>query len=257
MIRGLYTSATGMLVQQKRMDVIANNIANVDTTGYKRDGVLSTSFEEEFARRLSDESQIEGSKIVHRIGGMSLGSYVKEVYTDFSATNLKQTDGPFDMALDADGYFVISVTNRDGDKSEKYTRDGSFTLDKDGNLLTKEGNYVQGENGNIVLPVGYTNIDEAGNIYVNGEYADKLKIVAFEDNNTLRKLENNLIETTEDSKQKEYIGNIQQGFLEGSNVNPVEEMVNMITTMRNYESNQKLVQIHDQTLGKAVNDIGK
>lgn len=257
MLRGLYTSATGMLVQQKRMDVISNNIANANTTGYKRDGVLSTSFEEELTRRLSDESQIEGNKIAHKIGGMALGAYVTEVYTDFSATNLKQTDNPLDVALDGDGFFTIKVINKNGETSEKYTRDGSFTLGRDGSLMTQEGNFVQGENGNIVLPTGDTVIDEAGNIYVNGEFIDKLKVVLFEDNKTLRKGEDNLIEITEDSKIADFKGTIQQGFLEGSNVDSIQEMVEMIKVMRNYESNQKLIQIHDQTLSKAVNDIGR
>ncbi len=257
MVRGLYTSATGMLVQQKMLDVISNNIANATTTGYKKDGVLATSFEEELTRKLSDNSQVEGYKITHKVGDMSLGSYVKEVYTDFSATNLKQTDGSLDLAIDGDGFFVINVINRNGDTTEKYTRDGSFTLGRDGSLMTQEGNYVQGENGNIVLPTGYTSISRDGTITVNGEAIDKIKIIAFEDNSTLRKDEDNLITITDDSRIVPFNGNIEQGYLEGSNVDSVEEMVKMIRVMRNYEANQKLVQIHDQTLGKAVNDIGK
>lgn len=255
MIRGLYTSATGMLVQQNRLDVISNNLANADNNGYKRDGVVSTSFSDALTKKLNDETQIEGKKLAPSIGNMSLGAYVQNVYTDFSQANLKQTDAPFDLALESDGYFIINVTNKNGDIAEKYTRDGSFTLGVDGSLMTSEGNYVQGTNGNIILPTGDTIINEAGEIYVNGEYIDKLKLVAFEDNNELRKDADNLLVTTENAVKKDYVGKTVQGFVEGSNVDSIQEMVNMITVMRNYEANQKLVQIHDQTLGKAVNDI--
>lgn len=257
MVRGLYTAATGMLVQQKRMDVITNNIANADTMGFKRDGVTSTAFDNELTRRLNDNTQIEGPTIANRIGNMNLGAYVKGVYTDFSQSGLKQTNSDLDIALDKDGFFAIEVMNKDGETTEKYTRDGSFTLGADGSLMTMEGNYVLGVEGKIQLPTGNVIIDDIGSIYVDGEYIDQLKIVSFEDNKTLKKFGNNLTDATEETKTKAYIGKVCQGFLEGSNVDSIQEMVNMITVMRNYETNQKIVQIHDQTLSKAVNEIGK
>lgn len=255
MIRGLYTSATAMLVQQNRMDVIANNISNADNNGYKRDGVISNCFDDTLTRRLNDRTQIEGTRIANSVGVMNLGAYTSEVYTDFSKTNLKQTDAPLDIALDEEGYFIINTIDKNGDTVEKYTRDGSFTLGADGSLMTKEGNYVQGINGNIVLPTGDTIVNEMGEIYVNGEYIDSLRITAFEDNKELRKGENNLITANEDAVQTAYTGNILQGFLEGSNVDSIQEMVDMITVMRNYETNQKLVQIADQTLSKVINEV--
>lgn len=257
MVRGLYTSATGMLAQQKRMDVITNNIANADTTGFKKDGVVSRSFDEEVTRRINDKTQLEGASLSRKIGDMSLGTYVDEVYTDFSQSGFKQTNGNLDVALNGSGFFAINVTNKNGETTEKYTKDGCFTLGNEGKLMTLEGNIVLGENGPITLPLGTVNIEETGDIYVNGQRIDKLKIVDFENKETLKKFGDSLIETTEQTTPKDFLGSVSQGFLETSNVDSVKEMVNMITVMRAYEMNQKMVQIHDQTLSKAVNEIGK
>jgi len=256
MIRGLYTSATGMLAQQKKMDTITNNMANADTAGFKKDGVVTRAFDEELTRRLNDETQIEGTTIVKKIGDMSLGSFVQQVYTDFSQANVNQTDNKLDIALDSQGFIAINHVNRAGETTEKYTRDGIFTRNQDGVLMTTDGYSVAGvENDTIELGDGEVYIDNSGAVYVNDEYIDTIKIVDFENLDSIRKYGENLWQTTEDSRQTAYTGNVLQGFREGSNVNTVTEMVNMITAMRAYEVNQKMIQTHDQTLSKAVNDI--
>jgi flagellar basal-body rod protein FlgG len=256
LIRGLYTSATGMLSQQKRMDTITNNIANVDTTGFKKDAVATRAFDEVLTRRLNDKTQIEGERLAMKIGGMSLGTYVDQVYTDFSVGTLDQTDNDLDLALDKQGFFAISYVDKDGKTTEKYTRDGSFTTGPDGVLMTEDGYKVLGENGAIELPAGFVTINELGEVYVNSQYIDKLKVVNFENMDSLRKFGDNLTDATADTKKTPYTGKVMQGFLEGSNVNSVQEMVNMIASLRAYEVNQKMIQIHDSTLGKAVNEIG-
>jgi flagellar basal-body rod protein FlgG len=245
-----------MLSQQKRMDTITNNIANVNTTGFKKDSVATRAFDEVLTRRLNDKTQIEGERLAMKIGGMSLGTYVDQVYTDFSEGTLDQTDNPFDLALDQAGFFAVSYTDKDGKATEKYTRDGSFTTGPNGTLMTKDGYKVLGENGPIELPAGFVTINELGEVYVDSQYIDKLKITNFENADSLRKYGDNLTDVTADTKKTAYKGKVMQGFLEGSNVNSVQEMVSMITSMRAYEVNQKLIQIHDSTLGKAVNEIG-
>ena len=155
MIRGLYTSATGMLAQQKKMDTITNNMANADTAGFKKDGVVTRAFDEELTRRLNDETQIEGTTIVKKIGDMSLGSFVQEVYTDFSQANVNQTDNKLDIALDSQGFIAINHVNGAGETTEKYTRDGIFTRNQDGILVTTDGYSVAGvENNTIRLMAG-------------------------------------------------------------------------------------------------------
>lgn len=256
MIRGLYTSAVGMMTQMQKMDVVSNNIANSDTTGFKKDTTVVRSFSEELTKRL-DDPKYRLIKFNQGIGNMSLGVFVDEVYTDFSTGSFKETGGSLDCAISGDGFFAVNVTDQNGQTTEKYTRDGSFTLDINNNLRTTEGNYVVGEGGNITVPNGVITIDSKGNIYSNNEFVDKLKIVDFSNKESLRKVGDNLYETIDESNQTDFTGNIVQGRLESSNVNPVQEMVKMISLARNYEANQKMVQTHDSTLSRAVNDIGK
>jgi len=251
LIKGLYTSAIGMTTQFKKMDVISNNLANVDTTGFKKDVVVSHSFPEKLAKRINDRKN--GFSNNNNIGRMSLGVYVGEVHTNYMQGSLNQTHNPFNIAIQGKGFFAIQTA----DGSEKYTRDGSFILAPDGRLMTKEGNLVLGENGVISLEQGDMRIDNDGNIFLDDEWVDKLRVVDFENPETLKKVGDNLLERTGNTQGKTFEGSLIQGFLETSNVNIVKEMVDMITASRTYEANQKAILAHDETLGRAVNEVGK
>lgn len=251
MIRGLYTSALGMTTQFKKMDVVSNNLANADTTGFKKDMVVSHSFPEELTKRINDRKNEFPNNA--NIGRMSPGVYIDEVHTNYIQGALNQTDDPLNMAIQGKGFFAIQTE----DGTEKYTRDGSFVLDPDGRLMTKEGNFVLGQNGIISLEQGDIRIDNTGNIYANDELIDQLRLLEFDNPETLRKVGDNLLERTDESAEVNFEGRIIQGFLEVSNVNVVREMVDMITATRTYEANQKAVHTHDETLGKAVNEIGR
>lgn len=256
MLRGLYTSALGMTTQINKMDVVSNNIANADTTGFKKDITITQSFSDEMMKKL-DDPKYKLIKHSDDLGNVNLGVFVDMVHTDFTSGSLKQTSGSLDLALDGEGFFSISVTDNNGEAIEKYTRDGSFTIDSQNRLVTKEGNLVLGESGPIVIPNGEINITDDGDIYSNGEFVDKLKLTDFENKETLRKFGDNLYDIIDETNVREFSGKITQGFLEASNVNTVQEMVNMITISRIYEANQKMIQTHDSTLGRAVNDLGK
>ncbi len=256
MVRGLYTSAVGMMTQMQKMDVVSNNIANSDTVGFKKDTVVVRSFSEELSKRL-DDPKYRLIKFNQGIGNMSLGVFVDEVYTDFSTGSFEETNGSLDCAISGEGFFAINVTNRNGDTVERYTRDGSFTLDSENNLRTNDGNYVVGEGGNINIPNGVISIDAKGNIFSNNEFVDRIKIVDFSNKESLRKVGDNLYETIDESQEQDFTGSVIQNRLEGSNVNSVQEMVKMISLARNYEANQKMIQTHDSTLNRAVNDIGR
>ncbi len=256
MVRGLYTSAVGMMTQMQKMDVVSNNIANSDTVGFKKDTVVVRSFSEELSKRL-DDPKYRLIKFNQGIGNMSLGVFVDEVYTDFSTGSFEETNGSLDCAISGEGFFAINVTNRNGDTVERYTRDGSFTLDSENNLRTSDGNYVVGEGGNINIPNGVISIDAKGNIFSNNEVVDRIKIVDFSNKESLRKVGDNLYETIDESQEQDFTGSVIQNRLEGSNVNSVQEMVKMISLARNYEANQKMIQTHDSTLNRAVNDIGR
>ena len=252
MIRGLYTSAIGMTTQMNRKDVLANNIANSDTTGFKRDTVVTRSFSDELMARINDQTDIMGSRV---IGTIRPGVFVDDIFTDFSTGSLQITHGSLDLALSGRGFFVVEDFERNGNRVERFTRDGSFTLNASGTLMTKSGNRVMGERGEIIIPTGEVTITDLGEIYVNGEFIDTLRVVNFEDLHTLRKHGDNLFNTTAQSVMIDFEGLIVQGALESSNVNPVREMVELITVTRTYEANQRMVTIHDNILGRAVNDI--
>lgn len=251
MVRGLYTAYTGLMNQQYRLDTITNNLANSATTGYKKEGATAQAFDEMFAIKVRDGSE---DYIDKRIGKMSLGVKIGENYTDYTQGNLRQTENTFDVAIAGDGFFEISFTNKADVQSYKYTRDGSFTLTREGFLVTKDGDFVQGQNGNIqISTTAEVVIDEQGNIIENGEITDRLKVVDFEDYNYLKKYGENMYDKVEGYTEKEADYGIEQGYLEMSNSNVISEMVEMITITRAFETNQKFVQAADETLEKDVN----
>ncbi len=254
MVRGLYTAALGMLTQMNKMDVVSNNIANADTAGYKKDTVVTRSFSEEFMNRLDDKADLTGKE---RIGKVTPGVFVDDIFTNFTTGTTTTTDNPLDVAIMGEGFFCVNVTDSSGNTTEKYTRSGSFTLGPDGTLLTKEGNVVLGENGPIVINGENVTIDEAGQIFVDNTLLDRFKLVDFEDKQTLRKYGDSYYNMSNNSQQKTCTALISPGCLENSNVNPVREMLDLITVSRTYEANQRLIGIHDTILGKTVNEIGR
>jgi flagellar basal-body rod protein FlgF len=277
-IRGLYTGASGMVVQMHRLDAISNNLANVDLNGYKRDTAINKAFPEILLRRMNDNGMfvfplgsIDTTPIVGKLG---TGAELNEVYTAFTQGSLKQTENPFDLALEGEGF--LSVLLPDG---ERYTRNGSFLLNDEGYLVTKHGEFVLGENGPIQAKKNNFVIDQDGVIYQNATYSgderrlvsleenewenlervDRLKIVDFKRPRYLKKMGNSFWKDTEESGPAEIaVGDsrpkVRQGFLESSNVNVVTEMVQMIEVQRTYEANQKMIQTQDSLLGRLINE---
>jgi len=261
MLRGLYTSALGMTTQMNRMDVISNNIANVNTGGYKKDKVITQSFTEELMKHITNDNSNSSMLRYNNtapVGRFSLGLFVDDVSVDFSTGSLKYTGGTFDLAVNGDGFFAVNYTNASGQTEERYTRDGAFTLSPERVLMTKDGFPVAGANGgNIVVPDGSISIAQDGSIYVDAEYIDSIKLVDFQDKTFLRKQGGNLYTAPQEAGLIAFRGTVEQGVLELSNVNSVREMVEMIEITRAYEANQRMITTHDQTMQRAVNDIGK
>jgi flagellar basal-body rod protein FlgG len=198
---------------------------------------------------------------------------MNELYTVFEQGGLKETGNPFDLALDGDGFFAVDTT-----AGERYTRNGNFVLGKEGLLLTKSGDPVLGRNGYIQIKENNFVIDAQGRVWQNALYAndperlvsaqenewesmelvDTLRIVEFERTRYLKKQGDSFwastfesgiaIDVAENERPKVY-----QGFLEGSNVNPVREMVNMIEVNRAYEANQRVIQTQDNLAGRLIN----
>lgn len=257
MVRGLYTSYTAMLNQQNRLDTITNNLANASTTGYKREGATARSFDDVMGVKIKDSSV---GYINQDIGKMSLGVKIGENYVDYSQGAFVESGEKYDLALEGNGFFTISFTNKSGVETTKYTRDGSFTTDADGVLRTKDGDYVLNDNGGqIMIPTDATDvvIDELGNIYADGELVDKLGITDFENYDYLAKdTGENLYVALDGATEKPANVKVNQGYLEASNINVISEMVEMIEIARAYETNQKAIQTMDSMLDKSVNSVG-
>ncbi len=253
MLRGLYTAYTGMRNEQYRMDIMSNNLANADTTGFKKEGSTSQAYAEVMAVKIKDVS--ENPNTPKRLGKMSLGVKIGETYTDFSQGSLRDTGNTYDIAIGGSGFFNIEFTNKAGETSTKYTRDGGFTITKDGYLVTKDGDYVLGENGRIQLSTtaGTTVFDRSGNIFQDDRLVASLKITDFEDTNYLTHYGETMWDAKEGAVEQEAEdAQIYQGYLEMSNASVVKEMVNMITISRQYESNQKILTTFDESLEKSM-----
>lgn len=278
MHKGLYIGAMGMLVQEAKHDTIANNLANVTTTGFKKKVAVFRSFPQILIHRLYDAGkEIPQDFITDRtkepprfylesrpgIGPVGTAIIVDEAATIFDEGPIRHTGNPFDLAIHKDGFFAIQT-----EEGELYTRNGSFTLNKDNQLVTLDGNIVLGKRGPIKITGFEFVVTEDGRVLENTkddpagwkapQEIDQLKIVDFKDKRWLKKHGNSFFEPTEASGKIQAAPNyqIRQGYLEGSNVNPITEMVRMIEAMRAYEANQKVIQSHDQAINKVINEVG-
>ncbi|MBQ4521917.1 MAG: flagellar hook-basal body protein [Lachnospiraceae bacterium] len=274
MVRGLYTAWTGMVNEQKRLDVISNNLANSATTAYKKEGMTSKAFSDVLAIKVDDPT-------VHfqnqNIGKMSLGVKVGETYFDYSQGNLRETGNTYDLALEGNGFFTLRMLDKNGQEHIRFTRDGNFAVTNEGLLVTKDGDAVLDANlQEIYIPVDQDQIsvtfDALGNVLVNGENIATLNIVDFTNTDYVLKYGENMFELVQEpvsysmndltadgegSLLKSATAVVHQGFEEMSNVNVINEMVQMITISRSYEANQKMIHTIDSTLDKVINEVGK
>lgn len=256
MVRGLYTGWKGMENEQKRLDIISNNLANASTVGFKTEGVTNQSFDDVLAIKIRDDS--EGNRN-SQIGTMTLGVKIGEVYTDYNQGSIRESSGTYDLAIEGSGFFAVGVTDAEGNISTKYTRAGQFVMDKDGYVVDVNGNHLLSESGNLQVPTdaGKVLIDTNGEVYADGTLVDKIVLKDFEDYDFLKKYGDTMYGAVDGAVEKEATGGIRQGYTEQSNVNVVSEMVDLIAITRAYEANQKVIQTMDNTLELATTSIGK
>ncbi len=254
MIRSLYLSGTQMVVQRKRMDVVTNNIANAETAGYKADSLLSQSFKDMMLSRVGDPAVLNMRK---EVGPLNTGVHVDEVITNFDVGSLQETGRLSDVGLASAGFFAISTP-----AGERYTRDGSFHFNSEGDLITSDGYYVMGEGSDKInisnAGAGFT-IEPSGNILdAEGNNVGKLRVVNFEKLEDLRKTGHNLFLNYSGQPVEEVEAyEVRQGYLEASNAQMSIEMVNMLQLYRSYETSQRMVRMVDESLAKTVNEVGK
>ncbi len=251
-IKGLYTAASAMLAQKQNMKVITNNLTNADTDGYKRQGVVQSTFSEMLITKITRGNS-------EPIGRLGTGVSLHDSYTDFSAGGYEFTDNKLDLALKGRGFFVVETP-----QGRRYTRNGNFTLNSKGEIVTQEGNFLLNTEGRHIqtLPDRELNIDGYGNLHFEDLTGGRIQVVDFTDYNILAKEGDNNYRLKEGINENDYLQNadncqVVEGYLENSNVNIVEEMVKMIEATRAYETNQKMIQNMDSTLDKAVNQVAR
>lgn len=256
MIRALYTSISGMITQEAKQDVITNNLANANTTGFKSDNLTIKKFDDVLIQNY--DKKIGNINVRNVIGSISNGSRIDEVNTDFAQGNFESTDSETDFALEGSGFFAVQRDTGIGN-STFYTRNGQFHVNMNGILVNDSGDSVLARdlnNNTTTINAGNSKIvcDSSGNISLDGIPKYKLEVVDFADYNKLIKSGDNLYQGT--NPIQNINASVKQKSLERSNVNVINEMVNMMTTMRSFETNQKIVQSIDETLNKAVNEVG-
>ncbi len=256
MVRGLYTGWKGMENEQKRLDIISNNLANSSTVGFKSEGVTNQSFDDVLTIKVRDASNTNNNSV---LGKMTPGVKIGEIYTDYTQGSLRESSGTYDMAIEGTGFFAVSVVDKAGNESTKYTRAGQFLMDKEGYIVDVNGNKLLSESGYLQVPseTGSVAVDLNGNVYADNQLVDTIKLVDFEDYNYLKKFGDTMYGTVEGAIEKEATGAIRQGYTEQSNVNVVSEMVDLIAITRAYEANQKIIQTMDTTLELAATSVGK
>jgi len=245
MIKGIYTAASGMMAETWRTDTIANNLANVSTAGFKRDVTVTKDFHDLVVQRISDG---QGQPVIGRMGA---GVLVDQNYTVQAAGSVRATDNALDLAIEGRGFFAVQTP-----AGIRYTRNGAFVENRDGELVTQDGYQVLGRNGPVQVQGNSVVVTPEGRVLIDGEERDQIRVVAFANERLMAK-EGNSLFTSGGQVERPATGTVRQGFLEMSNVNPVAEMVNLIASYRAYELNAKVVQTHDELLDKAVNEVAK
>lgn len=236
-----------MLGESARQDVIVNNMANADTPGYKRQFPLARTLAQAAVGAVDGEEAAGGQGVIGTVG---FGAVMGQAVTSFRQAGLRSTGNEMDLALDGPGFFALDVNG-----TTMYTRDGSFRVDREGYLVNADGYRILGESGPLAIGNGQVSFGEDGTVLVDGKVAGRLKVVDFDDKGSLRRMGDNLFAAEGEGRPAKAF--VRSGFLEMADVQPVKEMVELISVMRAYEANQRLIRAQDEVLGKAVTEIGR
>jgi flagellar basal-body rod protein FlgF len=225
MDRGIYIAASGMVSEMVRQDQIANDLANTSTPGYKQDRVTQSAF---------GAMLLSNTQTGQQVGTIALGTLVNKQVTDLSPQPLTQTNSPLDMGIEGDGFFAVRTA-----QGVRYTRNGSFEAAQDGTLTDQLGNPVMGPSNQTIKVKSDGTVDAAS----VGVFALK----------SAKKVGDNDFTGTTAGKGT---GDVRTGMIEGSGVDPARVMVDMMTSLRAFESGQKVLNTLDETLGQAAQQVG-
>ncbi len=241
MIKGIYNSASAMIPRIRQQEVIANNIANASTPGFKKDSVFMSELNRAQVRNLPRRSDWETPML-------------DQVYTDYGQGSLDQTGNALDIAIDGPGFFVV----QDAEGESALTRDGVFTRDGSGFLVTADGEMVLSDSGPIQLPAGDVSVADDGVVSVDGFEISRLSVVTVEDPTQLEKVRPGKYQLPDGISFAAAVNyTVRQGYVESSNVDVVMQMVEMISSYRNYEADSKALQTQDESLGRLISEVGR
>lgn len=245
MLRGLYAANTAMVSQQLRETVISQNLANINTPGYKADRAALQSFPEVLLWRLSGYQR-------EPVGSAGFGAAVGAVETDYSSGPLQYTGRPLDVAIAGEGYFVVQDA-----KGETFlSRNGALAVNADGYLVTAQGHLVLGEGGPVQVGGAEVVIREDGTVLADGVESGRLLLVDVPDRQALRKAGENLFRVGNQAEVTTVQPPLKVGYLEQANVDPVQSLIDLLAAFRAYEAAQRVLRAQDELLGRAASEVG-
>lgn len=236
-----------MIATEDRQAVIANNIANAATVGFKRQNAIAEGFKEIFLGALGNAARLNAER------GPGGGTKTTNVFTDYSSGPIGMTGNPLHVALQGPGFLAVETP-----QGERFTRNGDLTIDADGQLATADGYKILGDGGAIDVSGGNVEFDTQGNVIVNNESVGKLRVVEFENPRLLERYGQGLYAPVEKAGAPRPGDNtsIVPGALEGSNVQIPFEMAQMTLGLRLYNANEKVINSVDETVGRLINEVG-
>ncbi|WP_088009555.1 flagellar hook-basal body protein [Indiicoccus explosivorum] len=263
MLKGFYTAASGMIAQQRRTEILTNNLGNANTPGFKADLTAVRSFPNMLLSRIDGEATGRQGDI-SPVGSLGTGVYVQETLPNFGQGSLRETAIPTDIALTngvlPEGSAIFF--RLEGQDGELYTRNGSFTLDASGDLVNPQGFYVLSDTGErIRLANDDFTVTAEGFIRQNGADVARIGVALSLQPEQLTKTGNGLFQAAGGALPSAYGGaadfSLRQGFLEQSNVDAARTMTDLMAAYRTFEANQKVLQAYDRSMERAVNEIGR
>lgn len=235
MNKGIYIALSGSVLKSRNMDIFAQNIANANTPGYKKQRI---AFKDFIIPVDNKRDLLPDGRVMVQLSKSNI---------DYSSGTLERTGNALDLAINDKGFFAL--------EGGRYTRNGNFMISSDGYLATKDGVKVLGDGGPIAVKGGDIDISPSGEVLVDEVPVGKVKIVDFTDTKVLKKLSGGMFETSESGETVD--AQISQGFLEESNVNAIQEMIGMLEATREFESYQKIIHSFDEAASKTINEMGK
>lgn len=251
MLRGIYTTLSGMGNQQAMLDVVTNNLAHVESKGYKREQVVNSTF-----ANILVSMQSPYKKGLTSVGASGMGTAVATVSLDMDQGRLNETGTYTDFALVGDGFYVFQVETPAGTK-ELYSRDSSFHVDSAGFLVNSRGDRLLSQSGPIEVKDSKFSVTLDGKVQIEGGGEHQLRIVEFGNPKALKKEGEKYFSASAGAQMRDAATTeVRQGVIEESNVDVTDEVTNMIQALRSYQAGQKLMQAHDEMLDKAINQVG-